>query len=120
MTGKDKCKILKDIRRKVAEENDIELVISECKYKGDCRGTCPKCESELVELENQLRRKQEAGKAIAVAAVFALGMCGTTVALANMVDDGDSVLDSEDEYKDVTCTYSSDKNTVFGCWSGLD
>ena len=36
MNGKSKCKILKDIRRKIAEENDIAYVTSECKYQGDC------------------------------------------------------------------------------------
>ena len=43
--GKQTCKILKDIRRQIAEANDIEYITSECQYKGDCTGTCPKCES---------------------------------------------------------------------------
>lgn len=25
----------------------IEYEISECDFQGDCKGTCPKCESEL-------------------------------------------------------------------------
>ena len=41
--GKQTCKILKDIRRQIAEANDIEYITSECQYKGDCTGTCPKC-----------------------------------------------------------------------------
>ena len=45
--GKQTCKILKDIRRQIAEANDIEYITSECQYKGDCTGTCPKCESEV-------------------------------------------------------------------------
>lgn len=39
--GKQTCKILKEIRRQIAEANDIEFVTSECRYKGDCLGTCP-------------------------------------------------------------------------------
>ena len=39
--GKQVCKILKDIRKQIAEENDIEFITSECKHKGDCAGTCP-------------------------------------------------------------------------------
>ena len=71
MNGKSKCKILKDIRRQIAAENDIHLVISECKYQGDCSGTCPKCEAEVRYLEQELRKRQLAGKAIAVAGIAA-------------------------------------------------
>lgn len=71
MNGKSKCKILKDIRRQIAKENNIDLVISECKYQGDCSGTCPKCEAEVRYLEQELRKRQLAGKAIAVAGIAA-------------------------------------------------
>ena len=49
--GKKTCKILKEIRRQIAEANDIEYVVEECQYKGDCLGTCPKCEAEVRYLE---------------------------------------------------------------------
>lgn len=49
--GKQKCRILKEIRRQIAEANDIELITSECKYRGDCLGTCPKCEAEVHYLD---------------------------------------------------------------------
>ena len=42
--GKEKCRILKEIRAEIARANDIEWVVSECKHKGNCKGTCPKCE----------------------------------------------------------------------------
>lgn len=71
MSGKNKCKILKEIRQKIAEENDIELVTSECKYQGECSGTCPKCEEELRYLEKELKKRQMLGKGIAVAGVAA-------------------------------------------------
>ena len=51
MRGKKKCRLLREIRQRIAQENDIPLVTEECEYKGDCRGTCPKCESELRYLE---------------------------------------------------------------------
>ena len=82
MNGKSKCKILKDIRKQIAQDNDIEFVTSECKYQGDCTGTCPKCEAELQYLENELRKRQTAGKAIAVAGIAAtrrLGAVGCSV-----------------------------------------
>lgn len=71
MTGKNKCKILKDIRKKIAQENDIEYVTSECKFQGECTGTCPKCESEVRYLEQELAKKKAAGKAVAVAGIAA-------------------------------------------------
>ena len=52
--GKQTCKILKEIRRQIAEANDIEFITSECQYQGDCLGTCPKCEAEVRYLEQQL------------------------------------------------------------------
>lgn len=78
MNGKSKCKILKDIRRQIAQDNDIAYVTSECKFQGDCSGTCPKCEAELRYLEEELRKRQQAGKAIAVAGIAATLMVGTT------------------------------------------
>ena len=69
--GKYTCKILKEIRRQIAEANDIEFAISECRYKGDCLGTCPKCEAEVRYLEEQLRSRSLAGKAVALAGISA-------------------------------------------------
>jgi TonB family protein len=69
--GKQTCKILKEIRRQIAEANGIEFVTSECRYKGDCLGTCPKCEAEVRYLEQQLRSRQLMGKAIAIAGISA-------------------------------------------------
>ena len=71
--GKQVCKILKDIRKQIAEENDIEFITSECQHKGDCAGTCPKCEAELRYLESQLARRSAAGFPARLAGI-ALGM----------------------------------------------
>lgn len=72
--GKKTCKILKDIRKQIAEENDIQLVIEECTYKGDCLGTCPKCEAEVRYLERELEKRQRLGKAAVVAGVSLVTM----------------------------------------------
>ena len=74
--GKQTCKILKEIRKQIAAENDIELVVSECTYQGDCKGTCPKCESEVRYLERELEKRQRMGKA----AIFAGMSLGTLFA----------------------------------------
>ena len=77
--GKKTCKILKEIRRQIAEANDIEYVVEECQYKGDCLGTCPKCEAEVRYLEEQLHQRQLLGKAAMVAGIsvgmFTLSSC---------------------------------------------
>lgn len=71
MSGKSKCKILKQIRQQIAAENDIEFITSECKFQGECSGTCPKCEAEVRYLEQQLLKRRQAGKAVAVAGIAA-------------------------------------------------
>ena len=71
MKGKNKCKILKEIRQKIADENDIPYVTRECSYQGECTGTCPKCEAELRYLEQELEKRRSLGKTVAVAAVAA-------------------------------------------------
>lgn len=78
MKGKSKCRILKDIRRKIAQDNDIEFITTECKHKGDCLGTCPKCEAEVRYLEEQLKKRKAAGKQIAVAGIAAAFVVGGT------------------------------------------
>ncbi len=69
--GKEKCKILKQIRAEIARQNDIEWVVSECKHKGNCRGTCPKCESEVRELEAALAHRRALGQKVAVVGISA-------------------------------------------------
>lgn len=71
MLGRKKCKILKEIRQKIADENDIPYVTHECRFQGECSGTCPRCESELRYLEKQLEARAAAGKRIAIAALCA-------------------------------------------------
>lgn len=79
MKGKAKCKALKEIRRQIAEENDIPYVVSQCTYQGDCKGTCPKCEAELKYLERELAVRQSLGKAVAVAGI-SVGLCAPLTA----------------------------------------
>ena len=71
MNGKKKCKILKEIRRQIAEQNSIEYVTSECQHKGDCKGTCPKCEAEVRYLEKELEKRQKLGRRVAVVGIAA-------------------------------------------------
>ena len=56
-TGKEKCERLKAIRKQIAEQYGLEYVPTECTHKGECTGTCSKCDAELRDLQEQLNRK---------------------------------------------------------------
>ena len=71
MNGKATCAILKQIRRDIAEQNDIALTIAECTHQGDCPGTCPRCEAEVRILEKALAEKKRKGIKTAVAGISA-------------------------------------------------
>ena len=83
--GKEICKALKEIRRRIATENDIEFVTSECKHKGDCQGTCPKCEAELRYLEEQLEACRRLGKTSRVVGL-SVGLAAIAPALFTSCD----------------------------------
>ena len=84
--GKQTCKILKEIRKQIAAENDIKLVIEECTYQGDCLGTCPKCEAEVRYLERELEKRQRMGKAAMVAGLSVGLLASSQVGLAQQPD----------------------------------
>ncbi len=71
MHGKKKCKILKEIRKQIAKDNDITYITTECKHQGNCKGTCPKCEAEVRYLEAELEKRRMAGKQVVVAGIAA-------------------------------------------------
>lgn len=56
-TGKEQCERLKAIRKQIAEQYGLKYVQTECTHKGECTGTCPKCDAELRDLQEQLNRK---------------------------------------------------------------
>ena len=64
--GKKICEHLKVVRKQIADANDIPYEITECPHQGPCAGTCPKCESELRYIENQLSLRRAAGKAVSL------------------------------------------------------
>ena len=74
--GRKVCNTLKEIRRQIADRNDIAYLTTDCHFEGECQGTCPKCEAELKYLENELHKRRLAGKVATVAGI-ALGIAGT-------------------------------------------
>lgn len=94
MKGKDKCKILKEIRAQIAAANDIDWVVENCSHKGECRGTCPKCEAEVLTLERALARRRALGKTVAVVGLSA-GMIVASTSCAEMSSIGGNQLDGD-------------------------
>jgi ragA protein len=82
--GRTICKVLKDVRQKIATENGISYHPEECHHKGECVGTCPGCEKEIRYLEEQLKNKQHSGLGFKVAGIAA-GVCVTVLPMAAMV-----------------------------------
>ncbi len=89
--GKDICKELKAVRKRIAEENGIDLEIPECTYQGPCKGTCPRCESEVRYLENALAQKIRMGKVATVAGLaLTLGVTASAAAQSTTTDPVDT------------------------------
>lgn len=72
MNGRQKCEIINQIRRKVAQLNDIDFVIYDCTFDGECSGRCQKSDSELNYLESELEKRLDAGFKLNLKGVFAL------------------------------------------------
>lgn len=62
--GKAKCEVMKEIRKQIAAANDIEYNTRECKFQGECSGTCPLCEQELAYLTEEIRKRKAAGMTV--------------------------------------------------------
>jgi pyruvate formate lyase activating enzyme len=53
--GKSRCEVLKQLRREIADNLHLDLKQPECLHEGDCSGTCPLCEAELLRLSESVR-----------------------------------------------------------------
>ncbi len=62
------CNELRALRRHIADENQIPLEMEECTYRGECCGTCPRCDAEVRYLEEALSHRITLGKAVTVQA----------------------------------------------------
>ncbi|MDY4538844.1 MAG: energy transducer TonB [Prevotella sp.] len=95
--GKQTCKILKQIRKQIADANGIEYAVSECKYKGECLGTCPRCEEEVRYIEEELRSRRILGKAVVLAGISmnVLSANAAGVAPINEIENTDSIVVSD-------------------------
>ena len=61
MTGKEKCTILKSIRVRLAEVNNIPFTPHPCYNIGDCNGTCSVCDAESQWLLSTMKEMEKKG-----------------------------------------------------------
>ena len=111
--GRNICDTLKAIRKKIADANGIEYSPEECHFKGECRGTCPKCEQEVKDLEYELRLRQMAGTAIKVAGVAAGIVAMTACSNSNIQR---TASDNAKQWRTAVIkpTADSDSSKIFG------
>ena len=75
MDGKQKCNVLKRVRKQMADKLGIDLHQKECTFEGECSGTCPKCAHEESILNAALLKK---GAAAATAVALTAALVGCT------------------------------------------
>ena len=65
MTGIEKCWLLREIRKRLCEDNGLPFTEEKCpnEHPG-CRGTCPACELHLLSLNKMLEELKRNGKII--------------------------------------------------------
>jgi len=83
--GRSVCNKLKEIRRQIADQNDIKYETSECHFDGECQGTCPKCDAELRYIENEINKRKHLGR-VATFAGISLGIAAT---FSSCIPEGD-------------------------------
>lgn len=76
MTGKERCRVLKDVRKTLSQKLGIDLNQTECTYEGECKGTCPKCKKEESILNSALIKK---GATLAGATLLTVSLTGCTL-----------------------------------------
>lgn len=67
---------MKSIRKTIADRLGIDLHQTECTYKGDCKGTCPRCAQEEKTLNKVLLKNTAAVAGLAMTTIAITG-CGS-------------------------------------------
>ena len=55
--GKRTCRLLREMRKQLAEANRIPYTPAECTSTAPCTGSCPVCEEELAYLNRERAKK---------------------------------------------------------------
>ncbi len=77
--GRRVCDVLKEIRNKIAKEGNLKLNQKECKFKGECSGTCPTCETELKKINETFDHKKLLSIAGCIGMALPMTACSTDI-----------------------------------------
>lgn len=102
--NKVKCERLKQIRKQLADRIGVDLHQSECTYRGECKGTCPKCAHEEKQLNQALAAK---GMLVAGLATLSLGLAGCGNQYGDLEGEIETI-GSESESSEMISTESTD------------
>ena len=69
--GRAKCRMMKAIRKAIADANGIPYKISECPSTEHCNGACPHCDAEARQLEAALTARAASGHTITMPSMTA-------------------------------------------------
>ena len=102
--NKAKCERLKQLRKQLADRIGVDLHQSECTYRGECKGTCPKCAHEEKQLNQALAAK---GMLVAGLATLSLGLAGCGNQYGDLEGEIETI-GSEAESSEMISTESTD------------
>ena len=97
LTGKQKCEMLRTIRKEIAQRNGIEYLSADCTHEGDCLGTCPKCDAEVRFLEYELNQKAQKGESISI-----IGINEDIVKMIEQIEDSITINDDSNDNNDTS------------------
>ncbi len=89
--NKEKCRILKQVRKKVADALQIDLNQRECTYEGPCSGTCPKCRQEERVLNQALLKRTTAVASVGMLSAGILAGCRSQEIEQDVIEGDESV-----------------------------
>ena len=98
--NKEKCRKLKQIRKRLADTLHIDLHQRECTYEGPCSGTCPKCKQEEQQLNQAILKKTALAAGVVTMTVGLTGCVMETEGTPMMIPPAttEEVLAGEVEY----------------------
>ena len=114
MTGKEKCKKLKEIRKELADNLGIDLKQTECTFQGKCSGTCPKCKQEEETLNKKILQQTVAASVLATMSIGITG-CGNFYVQDSLSGDVSIVeedIDYENEMEEITNETTINKEDI--------